>query len=82
MVPWHEGEKIKEMVTLADIQVYPVWGTIVRKIGKNWYAPDAEGRYKFMLSDDKVYNYPTNIIIDDKTVIINDTHGINAIAWN
>ncbi|NWF75584.1 MAG: tetratricopeptide repeat protein [Nitrospirae bacterium] len=83
IVPWHEGEKIKEIVDLiGDIQVYPVWGTIVRKIGRTWYAPDGEGNYRFMLSDDKVYNYPTNIIIDDRTVLINDTHGINAIAWN
>ena len=82
VVPWHEGERIKEIVAFTGAQVYPVWGTRVKKIGNTWYAPDAEGVFRFMLSEDKVYNYPSNLIIDDQTVIINDTHGINAIAWD
>lgn len=80
-VPWHEGEKIREIVSFTDAEVYPVWGTKVKKIGGNWYAPDAEGVFRFIISEDKVYQYPTNIILDDETVILNDTHGISAIAW-
>lgn len=79
-VPWHEGEKIKELINFTDAKVSPVWGTKVKKIGDNWYAHDADGIFRFMISADKVYNYPTNIIIDEETVIINDTHGINVIA--
>ncbi|MEW6214484.1 MAG: hypothetical protein AB1478_04665 [Nitrospirota bacterium] len=81
-VPWHEGEKIKEIIGFTDAKVSPVWGTKAKRFGNNWYAPDDSGIYRFVLSDDKTYNYPTNIIIDDQTVIINDTHGINAIAWD
>lgn len=81
-VTWHEGQKILELVNYAQPKIHPVWGTRVRKFGDRWYAPDADGIFRFEISDDKVYSYPTNIIIDEKTVIINDTHGISAIAWD
>lgn len=81
-VPWHEGEKIKELIDFTDAKVFPIWGTKVKKFGDSWYAPDADGTYRFILSEDKVYNYPTNIIIDEGAVIINDSHGISAIAWD
>lgn len=83
IVPWHEGEKIKEIIDYTDSNnLYIIWGTKAKRFGNNWYAPDADGIYRFMLTDDKIYNYPTNIIIDDQNVIINDTHGINVIAWD
>ena len=81
IVPWHEGEKIKEILDAVDAKVSIVWGTKAKKIGNKWYAPDAEGIYRFRISEDKIYNYPTNIILDGRTVFINDTHGINTIAW-
>ena len=82
LVPWHEGRRISEILKNIDSQVYPVWGTIVKKIGNIWYGPDEKGIYRFPISEDKVYNYPSNIIIDPETVVINDTHGISAIAWD
>lgn len=82
LVRSHEGEKAEEIVNLTDATVIPVWGTKVKKIGDDWYAPDAEGVYRFPLSEDKVENFPTTILIDDRTAIINDTHGISAIAWD
>ncbi len=59
-----------------------MWGTKAKKINNRWYAPDAEGIYRFVISEDKVYNYPTGLIADAETVYINDTHGINALAWD
>jgi hypothetical protein len=82
IVPWHEGEKIKEILNFVDARVTTVWGTKVKKIGEGWYGPDAEGIYRFRISEDKVYGYPTNIITDPDSVFIHDTHGINAIAWD
>ncbi len=81
-VPWHEGKKIIEILDLVDAKVSVVWGTKAKKINNKWYAPDAEGVYRFKISEDKVDSYPTGIIIDKQTVFINDTHGINAIAWD
>ncbi len=82
LVPWHEGEKIALLSRLAGSQASPVWGTYVRKFPDGWYAPDAEGRFRFRLHDDKVLNYPTTILLDDRNAIVNDTHGLSAIAWN
>ena len=82
LVRSHEGEKAEEILRLSDATVIPVWGTKVKKIGDDWYAPDAEGIYRFALSEDKVENFPSTILIDDRTAIVNDTHGISAIAWD
>lgn len=81
-VPWHEGRKIREILDAVEADVSVVWGTRAKKIENKWYAPDAEGIYRFRVSEDKIYNYPTNILIDAQTVLINDTHGINTIAWD
>lgn len=82
VITWHEGEKIREIAALTDARIHPVWGTKVRRFGDRWYAPDADGVYRFEISDDKVYSYPTNLIVDEGSVVINDTHGISAIAWD
>ncbi len=81
-VPWHEGTKLRELVALTGASVTPVWGTKVRKFGNSWFAPDAEGVYRFELAEDKVLEFPTTIVLDDGDAIINDTHGISAIAWD
>lgn len=82
IVPWHEGLLIQEILKNTDLKIYPVWGTVVKKFQGIWYAPDEKGIFRFPVSEDKVYNYPSNIIVDPATVIINDTHGINTIAWD
>lgn len=79
---WHEGKKAKELIDLTGARVFPVWGTKARKIGESWYAPDAEGVYRFEISEDKVEHFPTTIVINDRTAIINETHGISSIAWD
>ncbi len=80
--PSHEGKKISEILALTNATVIPVWGTRAKKFGEDWYAPDADGVYRFEISEDKVENFPTTILIDDETAIINDTHGISGIAWD
>lgn len=82
IISWHEGEKIREIIELSGAKVSPVWGTRARKFGNAWYSPDDKGIYRFLLSEDKVYNYPTNIITNENMVFINDTHGISALAWD
>jgi hypothetical protein len=72
--PSHEGKKISEILALTpNVTVIPVWGTRAKKFGEDWYAPDADGVYRFEISEDKVENFPTTILIDDQTAIINDT---------
>jgi hypothetical protein len=79
---WHEGQKIRELVKLTKAKAIPVTGTKAKRIGDAWYAPDAKGLYLFKISEDKIYNFPTNFVLDDTTAIINDTHGISALAWD
>ncbi|MEI6604072.1 MAG: hypothetical protein WCP35_02095 [Verrucomicrobiota bacterium] len=81
-VPWHEGEKCRELVDLAGTNITPVWGMKATKVGQRWFAPDATGTPRFEISEDKVNNYPTTCVVDNHTAIVNDTHGISAIAWD
>ena len=78
---WHEGMKIRELVALSGARASSVTGTLARRFGDEWYAQDAEGRFRFQIAEDKILNFPTNFVIDDRTVVINDTHGISALAW-
>lgn len=82
IVPWHEGARIKELMDYAQVKVEPVWGTEVRQFGETWYAPDEKGIFRFPVSEDKIYFYPTNFFLNFQHVIINDTHGINVLAWD
>lgn len=79
---WHEGAKLTELVEFTQARVVPVWGLKATKIGEKWYAPDATGAPRFEISEDKVNDYPSTIVVDDHTAIVNDTHGISAIAWD
>jgi len=79
---WHEGKKIRELIDMTGAKVSIVTGTLVKRFGWNWFAPDAEGVFRFEISEDKVLFFPTTILINSRTAIMNDTHGINAIAWD
>jgi hypothetical protein len=79
---WHEGKKIRELVDMTGAKVAIVTGTLVKRFGWNWFAPDAEGVFRFEIAEDKVLFFPTTILVGSRTAIINDTHGINAIAWD
>jgi len=82
LATWHEGSRIRQLMDLTDARVSCVWGTKVRRIGEKWYAPDFDGAPRFEVSPDKVCDYPTTIYLDDRTAILNDTHGISGIAWD
>ncbi len=79
---WHEGWKIRELIGFSGATASVVTGTVAKRVGEEWYAPDAEGKYRFKIAEDKVLNFPSNFVVDDHTVILNDTHGISALAWD
>jgi len=91
-VPWssrsgrffgsHEGARLADIVKFSAAKVTPVWGLTAQKIGESWYAPDASGAPAFEMSPDKVREYPSGILLDTHTAIVNDTHGISALAWD
>jgi hypothetical protein len=71
-----------DLVAYAAVDVEPVWGTHARKLGDRWFTPDVDGTFRFEITADKVYGYPTNLFLDEANVWINDTHGISALAWD
>ena len=79
---WHEGMKVRELLALSGAQVSAVTGTVARRFGDDWFAADGQGNFRFKIAEDKILNVPTNFVIDDRTVVVNDTHGISALAWN
>lgn len=91
-VPWnlgegslfrsHEGARLTQLAEFAGGKIVPVWGTKATKVGEKWYAPDADGIPKFEISEDKVNNHPSTIVVDDHAAILNDTHGVSALAWD
>ena len=66
VVPWHEGLRTLDLVDYAAADVQPVWGTRARKLGDRWFAPDVDGTFRFEVTPDKVYGYPSNLFIDDR----------------
>jgi hypothetical protein len=78
----HEGARLTELFQFTGARIAPVWGMKATKIGDKWYAPDASGAPRFEISEDKVNNFPSTIVVDDHTAIVNDTHGISALAWD
>src|SRR5262249_5740297 len=81
-VDHHEGAKLAELIAYANVRVVPVWGMQATKIGDTCYAPDGEFTPRFSISPDKVNDYHRTIVVDDHTGIVNDTHGISAVAWD
>ncbi|MHC4639984.1 MAG: hypothetical protein ACYTBV_21230, partial [Planctomycetota bacterium] len=59
---WHEGQKVKELVDITGAKVFPVTGTMVKRFGWNWFAPDAEGVFRFEIAEDKVLFFPSTIL--------------------
>lgn len=77
-IGWHEGARIKELKQ-AGLAHKIASGTIVKKIGNNWYAPDEKGIFKFQVPLDKIM-YPTTRFLKEDLAVIIDTHGINMIV--
>jgi hypothetical protein len=78
----HEGAKLAELIEYTNSRVVPIWGMKATKIDHKWYAPDVTGSPRFEISGVKVNNYPSTIVVDDHTAIVNDTHGISTLAWD
>ena len=82
LFPSHEGARMSDLLRYSGGRMAPVWGMTATKVGDTWYAPDPSGAPRFEISPDKVREYPSTIVVDDHTAIVNDTHGISALAWD
>jgi hypothetical protein len=83
---YHEGALVEEIQRVADVNVVPLFGTLIARNPAapdpdgegQWYAPDEQGVFRFKVLIDKV-QYPTTHTSGD-VGWITDTHGISAIV--
>ena len=78
VLDYHEGARLRDIITLAHAKTIPVVGTIVAKKGEHWYGPDETGVFRYQILDDKI-EYPTTKRRGDYA-LITDTHGISALV--
>jgi len=78
LLDYHEGAMVKQIQEAADINVFPLAGTLVFKKGSKWYAPDENGVFRFEVLEDKL-RYPT-AHLDGSGGFIEDTHGISSLV--
>jgi hypothetical protein len=84
--PYHEGALVEAIRGIADVNVIPLFGTLIARNRRapdadgegQWYAPDENGVFRFKVLIDKV-QYPTTHTFGD-VGWITDTHGISALV--
>jgi hypothetical protein len=82
----HEGALVEEIQKRVNINVTPLFGTLIARNPDapdpddegQWYAPDENGVFRFKILIDKV-EYPTTHV-SGNVGWITDTHGISAIV--
>jgi hypothetical protein len=81
IVPYMEGERVKELMRYAKVNVLPLPNGIAKFDSEEncWYASDAIGNWRFEVDPSKI-EYKTAEKIDENTVMLPDTHGFNIIA--
>jgi hypothetical protein len=78
LLDYHEGARLRDVLDVADAEVVPLGGALAVRHGDRWYAPDAEGRFRFEVLPDKL-QYPTTRVHGDLALLV-DTHGISALV--
>ncbi len=78
VLDYHEGARLRDIITLAHAKPIPIVGTIVAKKGEKWFGPDETGVFRYQILDDKI-EYPTTKRRGDYA-LITDTHGISALV--
>lgn len=75
---YHEGARLLDVSEASGAPPIPVVGTIAVQVGSRWFAPDAEGVFRFEVLPDKV-QYPTTRSWRGVALLV-DTHGISALV--
>lgn len=79
-IDYFEGAIVNAIAATGVPEPAMLYGTLVRKIGWHWYAPDEDGRPRFLVLNDKVEHYPTTRFLSDDTAVLVDAHGVSALA--
>jgi len=76
-IGWHEGARVDELRQVTYYQT--ATGTLAKRFGDTWYAPDEKGIFRFEISPDKI-EYPTTRYLRDDLAVVVDTHGISMLV--
>lgn len=79
LVPWMEGNRIKELMNYAHVKVVPGTNVTVKKINNTWYGPDDNGNYVYAIDPGKVTPLRANTV-DNNTKVITVTHGFSVLV--
>ncbi len=79
-IDYFEGAVVNAVARRQAAQTLALYGALVRRIGANWYAPDAAGHFTFLVLRDKVDEYPTTRFLADDVAMLVDAHGVSAVA--
>ncbi|MGD0954507.1 MAG: hypothetical protein ABR985_19325 [Methanotrichaceae archaeon] len=88
VVPYAEGNRVREMMNWAGVKVLPLTPCRAKKVGYGYFAADGQGHFSFLISPSKITFPPfsktvfrpkngSNEIAD---LICPETHGFNMIA--
>ncbi len=78
-VNWHEGGRIRNILSYINITVIPATGTLAAEKDGKWYASDENGIFSFEVPLDKIL-YPTTRFLRQDIAVVVDTHGVNMLV--
>jgi hypothetical protein len=88
VVPYAEGNRVREMMNWAGVKVFPLIPCRAKKIGSDYFAADGEGNFPFLISLSKVISPPFSETVfrpkngsnETADLICPETHDFNMIA--
>ena len=80
LVPYMEGARVGELMNYANVEVIPVTGVTVKKIGGEWYGPDEKGNFVFGVDPSKIGPLFAVDGEDNNTKLEINTHGMNVLV--
>jgi hypothetical protein len=80
LVPYMEGARVGELMNYAHVEVVPVTGVSVKKIGGEWYGPDENGNFVFGVDPSKIGPLFAVDGEDNNTKLEINTHGMNVLV--
>src|SRR5271157_1659899 len=88
VVPYAEGNRVREMMNWAGVKVLPLTPCRAKKVGYGYFAADGQGHFSFLISPSKITFPPFSKTVfrpkngsnETADLICPETHGFNMIA--
>ena len=88
VVPYAEGNRVREMMNWAGVKVLPLTPCRAKNFGGNYFAADGQGHFSFLISPSKITFPPFSKTVfrpkngsnETADLICPETHGFNMVA--